>query len=137
MGRSSCSLVLMMLLLFLASCLHHPERRSGPRFRDIDGEAPVLKLHLASGEVYVLSKWQLSDPGTIRGEGQKWSPARRLLAEGSHVVPLGEVKIFETNTKSPSSGPNFMLGTLTVATVAFVVVVAAFIGSLSQEGYTL
>jgi hypothetical protein len=126
-------MVLMMLLLFLASCLHHPERRSGPRFRDIDGEAPVLKLHLASGEVYVLSKWQLSDPGTIRGAGQKWSAARRLLAEGDHVVPLGEVKVFETNTKRPSSGTNFMLGTLTAATVAFVVALVYAVVEVTQE----
>jgi hypothetical protein len=125
----------LVLLLLLSSCLRYVERRSGASLRDIDAEAAVLKLHLASGEVYVLSEWKANEQaGTISGRGQKWSPARQLLANGQQVVALRDVVIFETSSSHSSIGPNAVFGTLTTASVAVAALVVYIIVLFASDG---
>jgi hypothetical protein len=90
------------LLVCLTSCsASYVVRRSGPRLADIDGQAPVIKLHLADGSVYILSSWQIvGHSASIHGTGRWFGPDRLPAPHQPQVfdVPLSSVVIFETNS---------------------------------------
>lgn len=86
-------------LLGLVSCTApYWERRSGPRFADIDAQATVIKLHLPNGEAYVLSSWRIdSARRSIVGTGEMLAPTRASLRRGVFEIPLSSVAMFESN----------------------------------------
>jgi len=94
--------------MFGGGCATRLERRAGPGLGSVDRGAQFLKLHLYSGEAYVLSSWKVDGAGAvISGPGEHWGPDR-LHGERAAVyrVSLRDVAMFETNThtRSPSDG---------------------------------
>ncbi len=111
-------LVQLAALLGLFSCTApYWDRRSGQRFTDIDAMATVIKLHLSSGEVYVLSPWHLdSARRVIVGTGDRLSPARDRLQSGVFEIPLDSVAVFESNRRKEL----ISVGVSTTTTLGFV-----------------
>ncbi len=64
----------------------------------IDRRAPYLKVHTASGEVYVLSPWEnRMDSAVVAGSGVLLGVNRDTLARGTFTIPIDSVALFETN----------------------------------------
>lgn len=90
-------------------------------------QSPYLKAHMRSGDVYILSGWQVDTIArTVSGTGQRLDRNRRsdkldrLDSAGTHVLPLDSVALFESNvvTTHPAIGA---LAVLTVASTALTV----------------
>lgn len=119
--------MLVLMAQFLTACLHHVEHRSGTRLRDVDSDATMLKAHLRNGELLLLTQWkETPETGALTGIGQRWNAARELVADGTHVVPLHEVAVFETNSRRSSIGPNITFGVLSAVSTVVVVAFTAF-----------
>jgi hypothetical protein len=137
MGRM-WAVVLSVCLCVGACRAEYVVRRDGPRLSSVDGQAPVLKLHLASGEVYILSGWTLvggpSSPTAIRGTGQLLGSSRQPVAPQVHVVPISSIVLYETNTRMErSSGALRTLGWVTgtfVALLASLVILLVAVGPI-------
>ena len=58
-----------------------------------------LKAHLRSGEVVLMTLWDVPAPGaaTLQGQGRRYDPYRRLLADGCWSIPLDSVSLLESN----------------------------------------
>lgn len=67
-----------------------------PQQQKVEG---VLKVHMRSGELYVLREWSLAENGTrLRGNGTRYSLTRDAVgAEGPQEISLEDVSLFETN----------------------------------------
>jgi hypothetical protein len=123
------------VVLCLSACTaDYWVRNTGRRLAEVEARAPVIKLHLASGEVYILSSWTLegtpSSPTAIRGTGQLLDSSRRPAESRVHVVPISAIALYETNTRMErSSGPlstlGWVTGTLYVAGLALLYVFLA------------
>ncbi len=73
----------------------------------IRSESPFLKVHMRSGNLYVLKDWQTDNMHqTVVGTGRLFNPARKLLREGQFQIGLDSVAIFETNTLKSSGALN-------------------------------
>lgn len=120
-------------LLGLCSCsVSYWERRMGPRFADVDPRATVIKLHLASGEVYVVSGWRLDREGrAIIGVGDRLSPARARLQSGVLSIPLDSVVLFESNRQKQFTSIG-VTTTMTLGAIGAIFIV--YIMSLLAQG---
>ncbi len=71
-------------------------------------EKMYLKAHLKNGEVVILDNQWMIDTinNTVTGNGKQFNFNRELTSEGSFIVPIDSVAIFETNQKltNPETG---------------------------------
>ena len=81
------------------------------------GAASALKVHLKSGELLVLTGWQVAASGDrLAGAGQAYTLARQKKGEPRrHDVPLADVALLETS--SPESVSSAGLGLMITTTV--------------------
>lgn len=119
----------------LGCAAHYAERRSGARLADVDAEAPVLKLHLANGEVYLLSSWAIAPSGSsITGTGELQGPARLPVAPRRHAVEVSSVVRFETDRRVRRSSDGLtVLGVLTSLFVAAALPAALAYGAVHDR----
>ena len=89
--------------------------------------APILKAHMRSGELYVLSEWRTSPDGSrVFGKGARYSVARVALPAGQVSIPVADVALFETDraesvavaATSVLGATTTVLGTVTLLCVA-------------------
>jgi hypothetical protein len=81
------------------------------------GASAALKVHLKSGELLVLTGWQVTAAGDrLAGEGQAYTVARQKKGEPRrHDVSLADVALLETS--SPESVSSAGLGLIVTTTV--------------------
>ena len=93
--------IALLLLLPLLSCTSRvwQARFVPPTAKvELDPQAPFLKCHTPSGEVYVLTGWEVDDARrTVSGTGLHYDVNRKRKAEGTFTLSLDEVALFETN----------------------------------------
>jgi hypothetical protein len=64
----------------------------------------TLKVHLASGDLVVLTRWGLTQKNQVlEGQGHRYDPSRALRGTGPMKVPLAEVALLETNSTEHAS----------------------------------
>jgi hypothetical protein len=91
--------------------LLRPEQAPAPSSR-----TPLLKAHLWSGDLYLLSVWQVVDSSrSLQGSGVHYDMMRVRQDSGTYVLPVDSIALVETNV-SESRFPFGlqMLGFLTV-----------------------
>jgi hypothetical protein len=67
----------------------------------IDRKSPFIKAHMRDGSVYVLSPWSFdATTRTVSGQGSRLDANRNRVGEGTQVIPLDSVALFETNVVS-------------------------------------
>lgn len=76
-----------------------------PRIHSAQDPLPAargeLKVHMKSGELYLLRTWRLSEPArAIEGEGDHYGTARGMPRTGAHSIPLDAVALLETNQRN-------------------------------------
>jgi hypothetical protein len=77
-----------------------------------------LKVHMYSGEVYVLDRWTAPGEGEdLNGRGQRFDAGRRPIGSGTFAIPTADVALFETNRAETVS--RFALGGLTVLSAVY------------------
>ena len=81
-------------------------------------DLPVLKVHMRTGELFVLESWLLVDEGRrLEGEGARYDLDRELLSRGDVRIDLDDVALFETNSPDVgTSGGAVTLGIVSVVT---------------------
>jgi hypothetical protein len=85
---------------------------------------PILKAHMKSGELYVLSAWRVSPDGNqLDGTGTRYSVTRVAGATGAVRIPTADVALFETE-RSEHVGAG-STGVLAVMTTVFGIVTVA------------
>jgi hypothetical protein len=66
-------------------------------------QSPYIKLHMRSGDVFVLDKWTTDNTrGIVQGDGQLYSPMREMIGADKFSIGLDSVTIVETNRLSTS-----------------------------------
>ena len=97
----------------LAPQLHEPDQVPKP-----DPHVPILKVHMKSGELYLLGTWHASADGrTVDGTGTRYSISRVAGTPGRVSIPVAEVALFETNRTEHVGA--FPTGVLAVMTTVF------------------
>ncbi len=82
-----------------ASCTPRIQRKVGATIETVDLEAAFLKVHLRSGDVYVLSKWIIDEKERVLvGTGERQGPDRSPGVRGNYKIRFDEVALYETNT---------------------------------------
>ncbi|MBD3425280.1 MAG: hypothetical protein GF417_12660 [Candidatus Latescibacteria bacterium] len=77
---------------------------SEENLESIRESSPFLKVHMKSGEIYVLGEWWAEPDGeSVCGAGVHLSAARDTLKEGEFHIGIGQVAVFETNSLKTSS----------------------------------
>ena len=104
----------------LGGCADHTpptlHARDAPPAR-LDEES-FLKVHMSSGELYLLDSWQVdATRSRIDGTGTLYSPAREPGAAGPQSVRVEDVALFELERPEDISSGG--LGTLAVMTTVF------------------
>jgi hypothetical protein len=101
--------------------LHAPD--APPRRTE---HAKFLKVHMRSGELYLLESWQLNPQRTcIDGIGTRYSAAREAGPKGGHSIAVADVALLETDRpESASSGGMGVLGFMTTVLGALSIVCA-------------
>jgi len=67
----------------------------------IDHKSPFLKAHMRNGDVYILSPWSVDAAArTVSGDGTRLDPNRTRVGNGTQVISLDSVALFETNVVS-------------------------------------
>ena len=95
----------LLLLLALSGCATrlHREVVAPNAAATVDRKAPFLKVHMRDGSVFVLSPWTVDDSlHVVTGTGTRYDAARTAIGDGSHVVAIDSVALFETNVARPS-----------------------------------
>lgn len=74
------------------------------RIEELRTASPYLKVHMKSGNVYVLQSWDVDKQlGKVNGTGVLLGPARDTLSSGPFSVGFDSVAVFETNSiKTPA-----------------------------------
>jgi hypothetical protein len=93
-------LVALVLIASLAAChrVLQPELHPPGRVPTAPASLPVLKVHLLSGELYVLDSWRVLETARrLEGTGVRYSVRRETVSEGPVSIDLDEVALFETN----------------------------------------
>ncbi len=77
----------------------------------------TLKVHMRSGELYMLSSWLLADSGrTVVGSGQRYDVWRNATAVNSIRIPASDVALFESSSREDAyTFGMFGMGLLTTA----------------------
>jgi hypothetical protein len=85
-------------------------------------QSPYLKAHMRSGDVFILSGWQVdSIARTVTGTGQRFDRNRQPQdSSATHVLALDSVALFESNVVT-THGSISALAILTVASTALTV----------------
>lgn len=66
--------------------------------RSVETDAPFLKAHTVTSQVYVLKNWRIEHPAQmIVGTGLLYDSTRREATEGEFRVPFGQITLVETN----------------------------------------
>jgi hypothetical protein len=60
-------------------------------------ESSYLKAHLLDGQVYVFTRWQISEDGRVRGTGKQFNLERAEVRQGGLTVAIDSVVLFESN----------------------------------------
>ena len=81
------------------------QRVLDPRLHSAQAPLPTaageLKVHMKSGELYVLRSWKLSEAArAIEGDGDHYGAAREAGESGAHSIPLDAVALLETNGRN-------------------------------------
>lgn len=78
-----------------------PTLQTPPYSPPPDDSVVVLKAHMKSGELYVLSStWRLVGAGdTLRGSGRHYSATRVVIDSGMFTVPVDSIVVVETNAR--------------------------------------
>lgn len=127
----------LLLVVPLLSCSRVWQARfvTPQRQVELDTQAPFLKCHLKSGEVYVLQNWKVDDAArTVSGNGLLYDAERVSSTPGTFTVPFDQVALFETNRPESLVHANVaIMGVLTgvslVATAACLTQSKACFGS--------
>jgi hypothetical protein len=99
--RAPAALALLALVAPIApvACVHRIDRKIGTTLNTVDDEAPFLKVHLKSGELYVLSRWRTDDAAhAVIGDGTHLDLDRESLPVTGVKIAWDDVALFETNT---------------------------------------
>jgi hypothetical protein len=117
--------IALVLAILSAGCPHRLERKVGPTLQTVDMEAPYLKCHMKSGEMYVLTAWRIDEATkSIVGAGELHGTDRRVESRDSYRVAFADVALFETNTivTSPAvAGLAVIAGLSAIVTTACIV----------------
>lgn len=82
------------------------------------GRSSYLKVHMRSGEVYLLDSWTVPVEGEdIRGVGTRFDASRTALGSGPFSIPTADVALLETNRQETVS--RFALAGLTAFTALY------------------
>ncbi len=74
------------------------QRIPDDRFERLRDSSPFLKVHMQSGNTYVLKAWEMDDSRQqVTGTGALFNAARDTLQHGEFRVGIDSVAIFETN----------------------------------------
>lgn len=119
--RNKAALAVVLALLS-AGCPNRLERKVGPTLQTVDMEAPYLKCHMKTGELYILTRWKIDEAHKqIVGAGELHGTDRRVESRDSYRVNFADVALFETNTvvTSPAvAGLAVIAGLSAVVTIA-------------------
>jgi hypothetical protein len=121
-GRSALgALTFSCALAALVSCGHlvlTPQIFEPERVPRTDPKVPILKAHMKTGELYVLTAWRVSPDGSqLDGTGTRYSLARVRGTTGAVSISTDDVALFETN-RSEHVGAG-STGALAVMTTVF------------------
>ena len=121
------------LLAINLACVHHLERKTSPSLVTVDHQAPYLKVHMKSGDLYVLSEWRADEAAhTVHGNGALHGVDRQIVQRGAFSVAMADVALYETNTinTSPSiAGMALVTGASVVLTALCIANPKACFGS--------
>jgi hypothetical protein len=115
------SLLAFAVLLALSGCgrttftptLHAPGATPA-----VEGGSPYLKVHMHSGDLYVLDTWTVPDEGEdLRGAGTRFDAGRTAMGAGTYVIPTADVALLETNRQETVS--RFAMSGLSVVTALY------------------
>jgi hypothetical protein len=94
------------------ACMQRLQRKVGPTLQTVDMAAPYLKAHMRDGDVYILHKWTIDEPGrAVIGGGRQLGADRRVIREagpGGFTIKFADVALYETNTVITSPGVTAM-----------------------------
>lgn len=97
----ACGLATVALLALLFGCAHRvlsPELHPAGDVPVAPVDFHVLKVHMRSGELYVLDSWQVDHEGNrLEGSGVLYAIGREELTRGPVSINMAEVALFETN----------------------------------------
>lgn len=111
---------LAVLVMLPASCAERLERTlvKPTAAATLDKKSPYLKIHMKSGELYVLTQWSMSpDQTVVTGMGEHFDWQRNVLGVGPATVQLADVALLETNV-TRISGPGVAMAIITGLSVA-------------------
>ena len=99
------------LTILIISCANIQRRFYSPSKPELEIlNKTTIKVHMKSGEVYVLKSWNVSDNKTLEGYGKFYSVDRKNSSEGNFSIPIDSIAIIEANfVPSPSINPLSML----------------------------
>jgi len=87
------------------------KRYSQEQLTEMKKSSPFMKVHMKTGNVYVLETWNMDDArGNIAGYGALFNVNRNIIKQDNFQIGLDSVSIVETNVIKPS-------GTATALTV--------------------
>lgn len=120
MGRGH-PLWLCLLATFAAStggCGHtewQAELAPPEQARELDADAPFLKVHGHDGDLWVLEQWQVSvEQRTVTGLGMRYDAQRHETERGNVTIPFDDIALLETNRPmSVTSVGSVVLGVVT------------------------
>ena len=88
----------------------------------VNPQSTYLKAHMRSGDVYVLSGWQLDSVArTVSGTGRRLDRNRQPDSAATHVLQLDSVALFESNVVVPHGS----ISALAVITIGSAAITAA------------
>jgi len=111
------------LVAILGGCAHRvlsPELHPAGEVPVTPVDLHVLKVHMESGELYVLDSWHVDDEGDrLEGHGVLYAIGREELSRGPVSIDMREVALFETNRpETVREGGSGLLAFMTTVTGA-------------------
>lgn len=93
----------------------------------------ALKVHLMSGDLVVLRRWQRSDSG-LAGTGERYGLTRTVIGAGNYFFPFDSIALLETTVRqgsrpAPTGGMVVWTTLWTITTIACVADPKACFGS--------
>jgi hypothetical protein len=61
--------------------------------------ATPLKVHLPSGDLFVLTVWQEEGDSMLVGNGSRYNPRRELLSSGAARIPIDSIALLEMSSR--------------------------------------
>ncbi|HEY8231018.1 MAG TPA: hypothetical protein VIJ10_00010 [Vicinamibacteria bacterium] len=125
--HSACAWIAAASLVACSVRTYQPVLHAPDEMPRAHAKSPALKVHMKSGELYVLASWQAAPDGSsVTGSGTLYSVERLAGATGHVSIRTDEVALFETNTPQGVTPAGAVIlsiwatiaGTVTVACVA-------------------